>query len=122
MNNDLSAADETTLRTIGVLNVCNTMSFTPGSTVPLNASASGFSFIGNPYWSVVDWHLVDKSGVEDNLYYWDPTMNGTNGRGAYVTYNQANQSNNTLPGTGIGNTSSLSRYIQPGQAFFEYKY
>jgi hypothetical protein len=90
------------------------MSFTPGSTIPLNASATGFSFIGNPYWSVVDWHLVDKSGVEDNLYYWDPTMNGTNGRGAYVTYNAATGVNNISP----AGASQVSRYIQPGQAFF----
>jgi hypothetical protein len=119
LNTDTEDATATTIRTTGVLKVCESMSFnTTSPLVPLSSVAGRYSFIGNPYWSVVDWHLVDKSGVEDNLYYWDPTMNGTNLRGAYVTYNQANQSNNTPPGTGIGTSSSLSRYIQPGQAFF----
>jgi hypothetical protein len=110
LNTDVEAAIATTLRTKGVLKVCESMNFTTSSVVPLNSTASRFTFIGNPYWSVVDWHAVTKSNVEDNLYYWDPTISGTNGRGAYITYNVLT-GNNTQG-------SAANQYIQPGQAFF----
>lgn len=111
LNSDVEAAIATTLRTKGVLKVCESVSFnTTSSIVPLNTIASRFTFIGNPYWSVVDWHAVTKSNVENNVYYWDPTISGTNGRGAYITYNEIT-GNNTVG-------SSADRYIQPGQAFF----
>jgi hypothetical protein len=45
------------------------------------------------------------------MYYWDPTISGTNGRGAYVSYNMTS-------GNNVGNPSVVNRYIQPGQAFF----
>jgi hypothetical protein len=112
LNTDAEAATATTIRTKGVLKVCESMSFTTTSPiVPLSSVAGRYSFIGNPYWSVVDWHAVTKTNVEENLYYWDPTISGTNGRGAYITYNQATLSNNTAG-------SLADRYIQPGQAFF----
>lgn len=112
LNTDVEAASATTLRTKGVLKVCESMIFnTTTSIVPLNSTANRFTFIGNPYWSVVDWHAVTKTNVEDNIYYWDPTISGTNGRGAYITYNEFTSSNNTP-------TSAANRYIQPGQAFF----
>jgi len=112
LNTDAEAATATTIRTTGVLKVCESMSFTTTSpVVPLSSVAGRYSFIGNPYWSVVDWHAVTKTNVEDNLYYWDPTISGTNGRGAYITYNALTSSNNTQG-------SVANRYIQPGQAFF----
>ena len=117
LNTDAEAAIATTLRTKGVLKVCESMIFnTTNSIVPLNSTASRFTFIGNPYWSVVDWHAVTKSNVENNIYYWDPTQNGTNGRGVYVTYNEATQSTSVDPSS--AQLSQVSRYIQPGQAFF----
>jgi uncharacterized repeat protein (TIGR02543 family) len=112
LNENPYAPDATTLRTTGTLKVCESMTFTTSSpVVPLSSVASRFSFIGNPFWSVVDWHAVSKANIESNFYYWDPTIQGTNGRGAYVTYNEVNASNNVVG-------SSVDRYIQPGQAFF----
>jgi hypothetical protein len=112
LNENPYTPDATTLRTTGTLKVCESMTFTTSSpVVPLNSAASRFSFIGNPFWSVVDWHAVAKANIESNFYYWDPTIQGTNGRGAYVTYNEVNASNNVVG-------SSVDRYIQPGQAFF----
>ena len=110
LNTDTEDATATTIRTTGVLKVCESMNFTTSSVVPLNSTASRYTFIGNPYWSVVDWHAVTKTNVENNVYYWDPTISGTNGRGAYITYNELN-GNNTVG-------SLADRYIQPGQAFF----
>jgi hypothetical protein len=106
--------DNTVLRVTGTPEVCvfqfNTTA-TAQYPVPLNGTSNSFSFIGNPFWSVVDWHLVSKSGISNTIYYWDPTLSGTNGRGAYVTYNEQSQTNNN-------GSSRLNRYIQPGQAFF----
>lgn len=115
LNDNAPTPDETVLRTTGVMNVCGNVSFNTSSIVPLNSGTTGYSLVGNPYWSVVDWHAVDKTNIEENLYYWDPTLNGTNNRGSYVTYNQITQ--NTSVQTGSG-SSQVNRYIQPGQAFF----
>ena len=107
------AIDNTTLRVIGVPEVCvfqfNTTA-TAQYTVPLNSASNAFSFIGNPFWSVIDWHNVTRTGIDNTIYYWDPTLSGSNGRGAYVTYNVTSGGNNQ--------TSRLDRYIQPGQGFF----
>ena len=110
LNNNAATADATTLRTTGTLEVCATRTFTTSSTVPLSGASAGFSLVGNPYWSVLDWHLVTKTNLEQTLYYWDPTLTGTGNRGAYVSYNISTGSSNV--------SSSVNRYIQPGQAFF----
>ena len=110
LNNNAATADATTLRTTGTLEVCATRTFTTSSTVPLSGASAGFSLVGNPYWSVVDWHAVTKSNLEETMYYWDPTLSGTGNRGAYVSYNTTTGSSNV--------SSSVNSYIQPGQAFF----
>jgi hypothetical protein len=109
MNDNAAAADATTLRTTGTMNFCTVRTLTTGSTIPLNPGSAGYSFIGNPYWSVLDWDAIDKtnSNITETFYYWDPTINT---RGAYVSYNTSSGSSN--------NTSGVNRYIQPGQAFF----
>jgi hypothetical protein len=82
--------------------------------VPLSGSLAGFSFIGNPYWAIVNWHSVSKSGIENVYYYWDPKLLGTNSRGAYATYML---DGNDGPGTASAG-SGVSKYLQPGQGFF----
>lgn len=86
-------------------------SSTPAINGTENATTNGFSLIGNPYVSPVDWHLAAKSGIEDVYYTWDPNMGTTAQRGRYVAYSQTVGSNN-LP------ESEINQYIQPGQAFF----
>lgn len=107
------APTTTIIRTTGAPATCN-FSFTTSTTVPLSNNATGFSFIGNPYWAIVNWHSVSKSGIENAYYYWDPTLEGSNRRGGYATL--------TLDGNGSetkSNASSgVSKYLQPGQGFF----
>ena len=103
--------DNTVIRTTGVLSVCD-VSFTANTTVPLSNSATGWSFFGNPYWSVVDWSSVVKSGVEDIYYYWDPTL-GTQGAYAALTINGIG-----IEGIKSNVDSDVSIYLQPGQGFF----
>ena len=107
------APDNTVIRSTGALSVCD-VSFTSSSAVPLSNAATGWSFIGNPYWSIVDLTTVTKTNIESTYYYWDPTLSGLNNRGAYAT----------LTIDGIGGeirsifTSNVSKYLQPGQGFF----
>jgi len=74
----------------------------------LNDQAGLFSFVGNPYQSIVDINDLDFSNINTMFYWvWDPNL-GT--RGNYTTV--------TLPG-GSNNTSSpANQFIQPGQSFF----
>ena len=107
------APDNTVIRSTGALSVCD-VSFTTSSAVPLSNVATGWSFIGNPYWSIVDLNTVTKTNIESTYYYWDPTLTGLNNRGAYATL--------TIDGIGgeISNniSSNVSKYLQPGQGFF----
>ncbi|MCR9181680.1 MAG: T9SS type A sorting domain-containing protein [Flavobacteriaceae bacterium] len=97
----------TTLRTTGLLKIgTHTVS-------NLNETPGAFNFIGNPYQSAVDINNVisASTNINPNSYYiWDPTLNGDNGRGAYVTIDL---SDGTNPSSSSGN-----QFLQPGQAAF----
>lgn len=107
----------TTLSATGTLKV-GTVVFdgttTPALNTTNNTFTNGYSLIGNPYASPVDWELVTKSNVEDSYYAWDPNMGTVAERGRYVAYS-ASTHQATNSGTG---TSNVSQFIQPGQAFF----
>ena len=79
-----------------------------------NATTNGFSLVGNPYVSPIDWHTVTKTNLNDTYYLWDANVGTSSQRGRYVSYSQATGLNN------YGNTgvSVANRYIQSGQAFF----
>jgi hypothetical protein len=99
----------TTLSATGTLKVGD-VDFDGTTTPALNRTANGYSLIGNPYASPVDWHLVTKVNVEETYYTWDPKMGTAAERGRYVAYNMTS-------GRDISE-SAVRQYIQPGQAFF----
>jgi hypothetical protein len=85
----------------------------------LSAKAGDVNFVGNPYQSIVDMAKVMGAAANLGNFYtvWDPTLGGSptvgkpGGRGAYVTVQAASGvSNNT--------TSTVTRFLQPNQAFF----
>lgn len=86
-------------------------SSTPSINNTTNSVTNGYSLVGNPYQSAVDWHAVTKSGIEATYWAWDPNM-GTPGvqRGRYVSYNVSSGSSD--------NGSQVGQFIQPSQAFF----
>lgn len=86
---------DVTLRATGEL---LTGAFSPA----LSQNAEEFSFIGNPYQSIVDFsELTFAGGVNtNNIYIWDPNAAT---EGAYEI---------------IDNTTPAEQMIQPGQAFF----
>ena len=104
----------TTLSATGTLKVGDAVF--DGTTIPAlnttaNTTTNGFSLIGNPYASPVDWSLVTKVNVGDTYYTWDPNMGTPAQRGRYVAYS-ASLATNDVSG------SAVSQYIQPGQAIF----
>jgi hypothetical protein len=76
-----------------------------------NSTTDGYSLIGNPYVNTVNWSLLTKSGLSTAYYAWDANMGTVDQRGRYVVYSTATETSNN-------GSSLVSRYIQPGQAFF----
>ena len=96
----------TTLRTKGKVNAGN-------QAMPVNAS--GYTLVGNPYPSSIDFSSLSKSNVKNAFYVWDPKLAGSNGLGGYVTFIW-NSSTSTYDAT--ASVSPVSQYIPSGEAFF----
>jgi hypothetical protein len=75
-----------------------------------NTTTDGYSLIGNPYVNTLDWNNLTKTGLEVAYYTWDSNMGTPDQRGRYVAYHSTSGTNTS--------SSSVNRYIQPGQAFF----
>ena len=87
----------------------------------LTSGAGSFSFITNPYASVVDWNAVianNPTGMNDAYWYNDPTFT-TGGDGAtFVGYTQFIAYSVSGGVSNIYSQSKVGRYLQPGQAIF----
>lgn len=129
-NVDLTAASNinmnvpTTLSSRGILTV-GTVTFDSSGASPApvnnqagNTQTNGFTLIGNPYASPVDWHAVTKTGVAANAYYtWDPTLGTSTQRGRYVVYSQDSGTANLFDDNS-GLPLNSRQYLQTGQAVF----
>lgn len=107
LNNNAPDPTPTTLVSKGELTTENDGS----STVVLNESAGGFSFIGNPFQAQIDLQSVlnnNTTNVNPNFYWaWDPNLNV---RGAYTT---------VFLSLGISTGgSAANNQLQAGQACF----
>jgi hypothetical protein len=99
-----AAISATTLRIKGYANTNN---------MDAVINATGYTLLGNPYPSPINFHSLTKSNVNDKLYVWDPKIAGTNGVGGFVTL--------VWNGAGYDATASVSavsEHIQSGEAFF----
>ncbi|MFT3910181.1 MAG: hypothetical protein QM737_12200 [Ferruginibacter sp.] len=76
---------------------------------------TAYTFVGNPYPSAIDFATLTRSNVSNTFYVWDPKMAGTNGLGGYVTLSW---NNSTHVYDKTSSISSVSQYIQSGEAFF----
>ncbi len=99
-----SATSNTVLRSTG------TVVKGPVSVTGLSASNNAFNFVGNPFHAAVNMGSVlnTATNLTQFIYVWDPRL-GT--RGAYVTVNTANNTNNNA-------SSQANRNLQPYQAVF----
>ena len=112
----------TTLRTTGnlvtgdvVFNTTNVTNTVYTSTAAkLNNGINNFSFVANPYASPIDWESVftntGTQNITSSYWYLDPTFFN----GGYATYITYNASSHVINNAG----SKLTKYIQPGMAFF----
>lgn len=107
-----SVSTATVLRTKGNLYIGNQ----PAVTVP----AGLFASLANPYASPVDMRRINKAGVKDFFYVWDPMLGGVLGFGAYQTFSNNGDDNYVItPGGGsYGAGGSISNYVKSGYAFF----
>lgn len=84
-----------------------------------NTQTNGYTLIGNPYVSPVDWHTVTKTNVNNNAYYtWDPTLGTIAQRGRYVVYSANTGTSNIYLGSTDPTPTINRRYLQSGQAVF----
>lgn len=107
---DLSSNESenaTTLSATGNLATGN-LNFTP----PTGGNSTFYSFVANPYQSRVDIsEFLSSNAAANNIKFWvwDPMINS---RGGFVVVDELGGSGTTTP------TSTMSKYIEPGQAFF----
>ena len=122
-SNPSTMVNPTTLRTTGNLITGDVLFSTNNVTSGVYTSTAAklvfgtnsYSFIANPYACLVDWEAIYNNAgtqnVSSSYWYFDPTFL-SGGYATYVTYNAVNHLNNNP------SASKLSRYIQPGMAFF----
>lgn len=100
-----TAADNTTLRPRGQIKA--------GTQPTLNNAGGGYLVVGNPYAAPINFKNVTKTGIigglgGNNAYtMWDPSLGGSNGVGAFVTFawNGTSYSKTIVTGTGTSNIS-----------------
>ena len=76
-------------------------------------NASGFTVLGNPYPSAIDFATLTRNNVKNSFYIWDPQLGGTYGLGGYVTVSY-NSGTGTYDVTTAA--SPISQYIPSGEA------
>lgn len=116
LSNTGTVADITTLRPTGSIRY---------GTQPTVANAGGgFTVVGNPYPSPVNFKTINKTGViggvGGNAYYlWDPNLGGSSGVGAFVTfsYNLSGTYDKSIV-TGTGSSSITNTGVIPSSAAF----
>ncbi|WP_082586951.1 S8 family serine peptidase [Nonlabens sp. MIC269] len=99
LSNNTAAVTATTLRASGNL---HTGSFTSSPTL----NTGEFFSMANPYQAKLDLSTVTKSGVGNDMYYWDPTIGP---RGTYSTIDMT---------SGVGTVGNTTQVLEPGQAVF----
>jgi len=78
-----------------------------------SVNATGFTVLGNPYPSPINFATLTRSNVRNFFYIWDPKLAGSNGLGAYVTVSY-NSGTGTYDVTTAA--SPISQYIPSGEA------
>lgn len=99
-----AAVTATTLRMKGLVNT---------GRKTYNVQATGFTVLGNPYPSAIDFQTLSRTNVKNTFYIWDPKLSGSNGLGAYVT---ASWNSNTNSYDFTASASPVSQYIPSGEA------
>ncbi len=84
---------------------------TGAQTFTAAATAGGYTMIGNPYASPVDFFKATRNNLLDRLYVWDPLLGA---QGGYITLDGDNLGNYT---PSVASPSGFSNLLQSSQAF-----
>jgi hypothetical protein len=86
--------------------------YNTSSSIPLSNTVGGYTMIGNPFASPIDWGTVTRTNLSDTYWGWDPNLSST---GGYVTVSTTGTVTLISPFSG---SVGLDQYIQSGQGFF----
>ncbi len=78
-----------------------------------NVNATGYTILGNPYASAINFQTLDRTNVKNSFYRWDPMLAGSYGLGGYVAFIWNNETG-TYDAT--ASAGSLTQYIASGEA------
>lgn len=101
------AAAATTVATLRMKGLVNTGSQTSG------VNATGYTILGNPFPSAIDFETLTRSNVKNSFYVWDPKLSGNFGLGGFVTFSWNNGTSSYDATTAV---SPVSKYIPSGEA------
>ena len=110
-----SLHDATVLRSNGTI---HTGTLAP---VTVSATGTGYTLVGNPYPSPIDFEAIaSTANLNQSYYLWDPTLTGNYGVGGYrlVQRTAPNTYQQTPVVLGGPVVDPTIRYIHSGQAFF----
>jgi hypothetical protein len=106
-----STPNKTVLSATGTL-LTGDQTYTTSSAIPLSNTTGGYTMLGNPFASPIDWGTVSRTNLSDTYWGWDPNLNST---GGYVTVSTTGTTTLISPFSG---SVGLNQYIQSGQGFF----
>jgi hypothetical protein len=106
-----SSPYKTTFYTTGKV-LTGDQTYNTSSTLPLSNTVGGYTMIGNPFASPIDWATLTKTNLSDTYWGWDPNLSST---GGYVTVSTTGTVTLISPFSG---SVGLDQYIQSGQGFF----
>lgn len=107
-----SNPNKTVLSATGTLLTGDQTYTTSSSPIALSNTVGGYTMIGNPFASPIDWGSVSRTNLADTYWGWDPNLATT---GGYVTVSTSGSTTLIAPYSG---TVGLDQYIQSGQGFF----
>jgi|GEM_PF-2566242 len=105
LNSNYSPATNTILSATGTHTPGN-KTFNTSSSPALTNQSNGYTMIGNPFPSTIDWNTVSKSNISTSYWTWR-AQGGTNNRGAYVNYNASGM---------ISSDGNVNKNIESGNA------
>lgn len=118
---DRNALPGNSLHAPTVLRATGTIRQGTQSAVTVSATGTGYTLVGNPYASPVDFETIaGTTNLNQNFYVWDPTLTGNYGAGGYKLVQRTAPNTYQVTPVVLGGTTSdpTARYIHSGQAFF----
>ena len=119
---DRNATGANSLHAPTVLRATGTIRQGTQSPITVSATGTGYTLVGNPYPSPVDFEAISgTANLAQNFYVWDATLTGNYGLGGYRLVQRTAPNTYQQTPVALGGSPTLdptARYIHSGQAFF----